>query len=562
MLKKKISAIFIICIFILSSIFLIPQDKNYRVQEVLSPVEFALETGVFKYDDLDSFDSKFTQKNKILAQKLNITEQEAFVFGNLGNYWADKLMKGRSVFINDEKDLIYLKFSYRDKFYYSGFCLEGDKPCYKDGFEKVLNNIRKTNYKVMDLDSETVYDISDTNVRNLNNFIVVRKSHLPKHAIFTKNFVKNTTLETTKGFGNIKIYFADSTSKLMPDRKCSSSICKEILSNINKSEKTIDMAIYGYSHTPEIETAFKNALKRGVKIRLVYDSDIKGGNIYPNTEIITRLIKNNRSDRLSPEAKNIMHNKFYIFDDKVLITGSANLSHTDMSGFNSNSIIVAESEEIAKIYKTEFEQMYSGRFHNDKKVNPHKIIQLNNAKFEVYFSPQDKSISNAVLPLINKSKKYIYIPTFVLTDKRVTEALISAKNRGVEVKIIIDALNASVQHSKHKELRAGGIEVKTENYAGKMHSKSMIVDDKYTIIGSMNFSNSGENRNDENLVVIDSEEIAKFYKQFFTYQWNKIDNKWLKLNARAEGKDSIGSCTDGLDNNYDGLTDSEDLACK
>ena len=181
---------------------------------------------------------------------------------------------------------------------------------------------------------------------------------------------------------------------------------------------------------------------------------------------------------------------------------------------------------------------------------------------EIYFSPQDKSITNAVLPLIRSAKKYIYIPTFVLTEKRVTEELIKAKQRGVDVKIIIDALNASIKHSKHKELRLGGILVKTENFAGKMHSKSMIVDDEYTIIGSMNFSYSGENRNDENLIVIKDSNIAQFYKEFFLYQWNKIDDKWLKLNARAEGLDSIGSCFDRIDNNYDGLTDAEDPACK
>ena len=252
-----------------------------------------------------------------------------------------------------------------------------------------------------------------------------------------------------------------------------------------------------------------------------------------------------------------MHNKFYIFDDKILITGSANLSHTDMSGFNSNSIVVINSSEAAKIYKEEFEQMFGGKFHTEKEVKIKDKTDLG-----IYFSPQDKSITNAVLPLIRGAKKYIYIPTFVLTENRVTEELISAKKRGVDIKIIIDALNASSRYSKHQILRDSGVLVKTENYAGKMHSKSMIVDDEYVLIGSMNFSYSGENKNDENLVVIRDSEMAKFYKNFFLYQWNKIDDKWLKYNARAEGKDSIGSCKDGIDNNYDGLVDSEDPACK
>ena len=104
--------------------------------------------------------------------------------------------------------------------------------------------------------------------------------------------------------------------------------------------------------------------------------------------------------------------------------------------------------------------------------------------------------------------------------------------------------------------------VKTETYAGKMHSKSMIIDDEYVVVGSMNFSNSGNNYNDENLVLIKDKNIAKFYKEFFLSQWSKIDNKWLKFNAKAEGKDSLGSCFDGIDNDYDGLVDFNDSACK
>ena len=318
------------------------------------------------------------------------------------------------------------------------------------------------------------------------------------------------------------------------------------------------MAIYGYSSTPVVEKAIRDAFKRGVKIRLVYDSDKKGGNIYPDTNTITRLISDNRSDNASKEANNTMHNKFYIFDGKTVITGSANLSHTDMSGYNSNSIIVINSPKVAEFYKKEFEQMYNWKFHNDKTSEPDKVC----GNISIYFSPQDKAVTNGVLPLIRNAKSYIYIPAFVITEKRIAEELINAKNRGVDVKIIADALNTVTQHSKHKELRSAGISLKAENYAGKMHSKTMIIDDEYLIIGSMNFSNSGENRNDENMIILKDSSAAKFYKQFFLYQWNRIPDRWLKYTPRAEGKDSVGSCSDGIDNNYDGKTDLDDEACR
>ena len=555
MLKKNLSIAFILIMFVLSLLFFVPHDKSYKIVEVNSPLSFVLDSGKFELKDLETFDSRLTAKNQELATKLGISQEEAFVMGNLAKYWASSLMKGRKVIIKNDADLIYLKYSYRTKFMYSGFCLVDSKPYYKEAFDKKIAEIRRAKYKVLDLNTNNVYEFNDSAVKDLEEFIVVRKSHLrkilerPSESMYIK----------TNG---IKLLVTDSTSKLKPDRYCSTLICKEILDNINNAQRTIDMAIYGYSRTYAIEEALKNAIKRGVKIRLVYDMDNNGKNIYPDTKRLVSIISRNKHDGFSAESKNIMHNKFYIFDDKILITGSANLSHTDMSGFNSNSIVIFESPVLAKIYKQEFEQMYSGKFHNDKLSQNYRKILLSNKEVEVYFSPQDKSITKAVLPIIRNAKRYIYIPTFVLTEKRVTEELIRAKQRGVDVKIIIDALNASIRHSKHNELRQGGLQVKTEDYAGKMHSKSMIVDDLYTIVGSMNFSNSGENKNDENLVVIKDSEITKFYKDFFIYQWNRIDDKWLKTNVRAEGKDSIGSCYDGMDNNYDGLTDSEDPACK
>ena len=39
-------------------------------------------------------------------------------------------------------------------------------------------------------------------------------------------------------------------------------------------------------------------------------------------------------------------------------------------------------------------------------------------------------------------------------------------------------------------------------------------------------------------------------------------NKWLTKTPRAESVDSIGSCTDGIDNNYDEQIDYKDVGCK
>ena len=458
-------------------------------------------------------------------------------------------------------DLIYYKYSYQKKLENSAFGIRNNEPCRKSAFYKLLKSIRRTKYGIF-VDNK-FYPISKEFAQG--DFIVIRKSHFYK--LFPKMSAKKTqqtNIEKAKIYfkpfsnGNIKIVVSDLTTKLKPDRNCSSDICKEILTNINSTKSSIDMAIYGYSSTPEIEKAIKNAQNRGVKIRLVYDVDAKNQNIYPDTFKFVSLIANSKSDGGLKDSNATMHNKFYIFDNKTVITGSANLSHTDMSGFNSNNIIVINSSDVAKIYKTEFEQMFNGKFHSAK------VSTANNKanNMQIYFSPQDKSISNAVLPIIEGAKDYIYIPIFVITENRVVEALISAKQRGVDVRLISDALNASSKYSKIKVLRANGIPVKIENYAGKMHSKTMIADDKYSIIGSMNFSKSGENKNDENTIVLQNADAAKYLKRFFLYQWDKIPDKWLTGYPRAEGWESVGSCSDGIDNDYDGLIDAADNGCQ
>lgn len=549
MRRKIVCIIILIFLFVLFLIFLHPKEKEYYVREVISPTEFILDNGeIFKVKGLESFDPYFSSRNKELASKLNLSEEDAFVTGNLGKYWARNILEGRKINIYGS-EIIYHKFNYRSIFMNSPYCIKDDRFVNPKASEKVIKTVKRTNYRILNLETDKVYPISPDFIPE--NYIVIKGGYKKKKKKHTEKKTEHTTTIELKDF---KLLLTDFTQKLKPDRKCSSNICKEILSNINQAQSSIDIAIYGYSSVPAIEQAIRNAQQRGVKIRLVHDMDSKGNNIYENTSNLAKLIQNTQSDRNSKEASFIMHNKFYIFDNKTVITGSANLSHTDMSGYNSNAVVVINSEEAANIYRREFEQMYEGRFHSVK-------TSMNKTS-NIYFSPQDKTITNGVLPLIKGAKNYIYIPAFIVIENRIIEELISAKKRGIDVRIIADALNASARHSRVKDLRENGVPVKIENYAGKMHSKTMIIDDKYLLLGSMNFSYSGENRNDENFIILANPEAAKFYKSFFLYLWDKIPDKWLKYYPKAESFDSVGSCSDGIDNDYDGLIDSADEGCR
>ena len=69
-----------------------------------------------------------------------------------------------------------------------------------------------------------------------------------------------------------------------------------------------------------------------------------------------------------------------------------------------------------------------------------------------------------------------------------------------------------------------------------MHNKFCIVDDQITLTGSYNWTARADLENDENLLVIESKEIARIYKEQFNKFWNGtyIDSCKYKDKNRLE----------------------------
>lgn len=529
--------------------------------------------------NVQAFTANVAKNQSDLAKALNITLEDSLKLGYLTDEFAEGILSNKNVKLKftGEKDQnckyadIYLnKESYREKLLNSGLGFVNGKPFSDLNFKKKLAKARKYNLVILNHKSNKFHTLDCKYGIIAHDAVIISKKQIPEDAKpckfchidkkSHKDFVKNKRTAPNYPLlisnGSVKMFLTDHTTQLKPDRNCNSPACKEVVNRINSAQNSIDIALYGYDNIQAVTNALDNAKKRGVKVRVVYDISTKS--YYPEISYILKLADNISGD--SP--KFLMHNKFMIFDNKSVITGSMNFSSTGFSGFNTNCIFFINSQQAAEIYTEEFNQMMNGKFSSLKSNNNHRSIMLGKTILTPLFSPKDKIITNNIIPLIENSKKYIYIPAFIITHDGLTNSLIRAKQRGVDVKIILDATNTSGKRNKLKVLRTSGIPVKVENYAGKVHSKSIIIDDKYIIAGSMNFSNSGENKNDENVLIIEDERLARHYKGFFEYLWKKIPDKYLKQGVRAEGKYSIGSCTDGVDNNFDGKIDSEDVGCR
>ena len=594
---KKFAIVFIILMLAAFSAFKIYRSAEKIVLKVVRADILQIDFNNNKLIDnnetvcianLETFSANLQYPQEQLKNKLKLKQEEALSLGFLTDKYAEDFIvnhKVRVKFTGEQTpdcryaDVYLDKENYAERIYKSGFGVY--KGNVTDKFNKNLEAARKVKLVILNHHSNKYHKPDCKYGLIAHDAILIQPKDLPKDAKPCKfchveskhkrTKQKNTTANilpapTQITNGSIEFLLTDLTTKLKPDNTCSSQVCKTILKEINNAKSSIDAAIYGWDKVPAIETAFANAVKRGVTLRLVYDETTKGASYYPDTQNLVALsyAYNNDKNPNSALATNfIMHNKFLVIDNQSVITGSMNYSETGLSGFNSNNLVIIKSQEIAELYTEEFNQMLEGKFHTAKsKTSLPRSYILGRSKISVYFSPQDRVITNHIIALVNNSQKYVYIPAFLITHEGLSQALINAHKRGVDVKLIVDATNSSSGRSAVRFLRNAGVPVKVENYAGKMHSKSIIIDDKYIVTGSMNFSNSGEKKNDENTLIIEDNRLALFYKDFFLYLWKKIPDKYLKQNVRAEGKESIGSCTDGIDNNFDGKIDSADDACR
>ena len=288
---------------------------------------------------------------------------------------------------------------------------------------------------------------------------------------------------------------------------------KNLTELIGQAKKSIDIAIYSFSRK-EILNVLLSAKKRGIRVRVVTEGDSYNNPRYsPFYKAIQKVgipIRFNQNDR------SLMHNKFIVIDRERVWTGSANMTTTDMT-VNANDALLISEKTVAKAYTLEFEQMFErNRWGGTKYDNNEELFDIDGKRVEVYFAPSDEPESQ-ILKAIGSATQNIYIAFFYLTNDSIYKALKEAIKRGVEVKGLFDERGASDNNSEALRLVRSGNGV-IDSLSGLVHHKFCIIDKKIVIAGSANWSRSAMNRNDENILIIHSPEIAMLYLA----QWNNL----------------------------------------
>jgi phosphatidylserine/phosphatidylglycerophosphate/cardiolipin synthase-like enzyme len=180
---------------------------------------------------------------------------------------------------------------------------------------------------------------------------------------------------------------------------------------------------------------------------------------------------------------------------------------------DNNNLMRIRSTKIVENYLKEFEEMFSeNRFGEDVvPETPNPTVTIDGTRIDTYFSPDDGALS-AILPVLESAQESIYFLAYSFTSNQMGELLRQKADSDVEVVGVMDDEQVrSNQGTEFDPFRQAELNVRIDGIDGLMHHKVLIVDEKIVVMGSYNFSQNAEVRNDENVLIIYDPVIAEQY---------------------------------------------------
>ena len=373
-----------------------------------------------------------------------------------------------------------------------------------------------------------------------------------------------------------------------PESSCDRPLCQRLVAAIAGAQSSVDFAIYGVRNQNAVIDALVEAQVRGVRVRGVVDTegDACDHFEYEDTGLLMRRLS---AGSVVCDAGTghsyIMHDKFFVLDEASVWTGSTNISDTELGGeYYADAAVLVESSPLAAVYTREFEEMFAGKFHKHKLDDTAHVLPplADGTQLESYFSPSDRTIEHAVLPLIDNAQHSLDVAMFYFTEERIFQALKRAHARGVKLRMVLDAGGALNEFSKHRPLCELDVPVKVEHWGGKSHSKWAVADAPEdaraaVLVGSLNWTKAANEQNDENTLVIrHNAGVAAAFASEFERQWADLPDSLICAVVAVEGPESSdcgpdhdcvhhcvrGSCCDGIDNDHDKYIDGDDFGCR
>jgi phospholipase D len=157
---------------------------------------------------------------------------------------------------------------------------------------------------------------------------------------------------------------------------------------------------------------------------------------------------------------------------------------------------------------------------------------ISNVAIAVCFAPEEDCAAFAARAIDNAEREILVGAYGLTTGSGIIEALVRAKERGVDVRLIADKTTPCAHASGIEPLVAAGVPIWIDHQARIAHAKTMVIDGAVTLTGSMNWTR-GASANSEDLNLISSPAVAAACAA----HWRER----LAVSARFERRDRVSS---------------------
>ena len=309
----------------------------------------------------------------------------------------------------------------------------------------------------------------------------------------------------------------------------------ELAAALNGSKRTIDLALLELNDT-RLGYLLARAAGRGVRVRLFSERDHRGetlatllagarGQQSGRPRVSEREAKE-KAEPVGPHCERLagveicyddrpglMHDKFAVCDEAVVFTGSANWSYNGLHK-NDNDLIKLSGAPAVRLYHDAFASLWRRK---PRAPAPATLELAKGGKLQVYFSPSSgQRAVERITAALDAADSEVWVAAFVLTSPEIIAALNRAADRGVAVRVLLERRNLG---DSQEERLHDKVQVRPDANHYAMHLKTMVIDGKTVMTGSFNFTRSAASRNDENLLVLTSPQLAQRYKEKVWELW-------------------------------------------
>jgi len=153
---------------------------------------------------------------------------------------------------------------------------------------------------------------------------------------------------------------------------------------------------------------------------------------------------------------------------------------------------------------------------------------------QVFFSPRG-GVTEAVTNVLAQATNSILVQAYSFTSAPIAEALVAAHRRGVKVQVILDHSQRTEKYSEADFLIHAGIPTLIDAQHAIAHNKIMIIDGYTVLTGSFNFTKAAEEKNAENLLVINDPVLATKYTE--NWRLHQQHSEPYQRGGAAAGRD-------------------------